>query len=160
MVAQQRSLARGAGVVALCALALVGAPALGQDLAQGFPSALAVQLARSKEIYVATQRKDGTRSDAAPVWFAVIDNAIWFATKSSSNKAKRIGRGSPAWVSVNGESGPFVKMKAEVVKDPAMADRLGAIYAKKYWIAWAGMFRPGSAKITDGSNVLVRLTPQ
>jgi len=150
----------GVGIVALGVLAALSGVARGQEIVQGFPSSFAVQLGRAKEIYVATQRKDGTQSSPAPVWFGVLDNAIYFATKSDSNKARRIGQGSPAWVSVQGKHGPFLKMNATVVKDPALADRLGEIYGKKYWIAWAGLFRPGAGKIDDGSNVLIRLTPE
>ena len=149
-----------AGIVAFSLLAITARAGRAQELSQGFPSSFAVQLARAKEIYVATERKDGSRSGAAPVWFGVVDNAIYFATKSDSNKARRIGRGSPAWVSVQGKHGPFIKLHASVVKDPVIADRLGEIYRKKYWTAWAGFFRPGAGKISDGSNVLIRLAPQ
>lgn len=141
-------------------LAITCSVGLGQEIAQGFPSSFTVQLAHAKEIYVATQRQDGTQSNAAPVWFGVLDNAIYFATKPDNNKARRIGRGSPAWVSAQGKHGPFIKLRAEIVKDPVRADRLGEIYDKKYWIAWAGFFRPSAGKIADGSNVLIRLTPQ
>ena len=149
-----------AGVIALSLLAMTASAGLAQELSQGFPSSFAVQLARAKEIYVATQRKDGSQSDATPVWFGVLDNAIYFATKSDSIKARRIGHGSPAFVSAQGKHGPFLKLHASVVKDPVIADRLGEIYEKKYWIAWAGFFRPGASKISDGSNVLIRLAPE
>lgn len=158
MTTRLRVAAVGLVVLGLFTLAVSGARA--QELSQGLPSSFAVQLARAKEIYVATQRKDGTQSSAAPVWFGVLDNGIYFATKSDSHKAKRIGRGSPAWVSVQGKHGPFIKMNATIVNDPALADRLGELYEQKYWIAWAGFFRPGAGKIEDGSNVLIKLTPQ
>jgi len=117
------------------------------------------QLQRTKEIYVATQRKDGTRSTAAPVWFGTMDDTIWFATRTGSYKAKRVRRGSPVFVSVSGKDGPFIETKAEVSKDAAIADRLGEIYAQKYWMAWLGMFRPGHEKIAAGKDALIHLTP-
>ena len=124
-----------------------------------FPPEFLRQLQRSKEIYVATQRKDGKRSAAAPIWFGVVDDTIWFATRTGSHKAKRVRRGSPVYVSVTGKAGPFIETRAEISMDGAMADRLGTIYAQKYWRAWLGMFRPGHEKIAAGTDVLVHLTP-
>lgn len=147
-------------VTLLGVVGVLGAVAVAQEISQGFPSSFAVQIARAKEIYVATERKNGARSNAAPVWFGIVDNVIYFATKPDSYKARRIGRGSPAWVSVQGKHGPFIKLKATLVKDPAIADRLGELYAQKYWMAWAGLYRPGAEKIADGSNVLIRLAPE
>ncbi len=129
------------------------------ELKQGFPVDVVAHLARAKEIYVATQRKDGSRSSPTPVWFEFIDGAIWFATGTDSHKARRVKSGSPMFVSVNGKDGPFYAAKAEVVDDGAMADRLGAQYAKKYWIAWLGLFRPSRSKLESGSIILLRLTP-
>jgi TusA-related sulfurtransferase len=49
-------------------------------------------LAGNKEIYVATQRKDGKRSTAVPVWFALMDNAIWFTTSCATGLAAEFRR--------------------------------------------------------------------
>lgn len=125
----------------------------------GLPPDVAQQLTQAKEIYVATLRKDGQRSKAVPVWFAVMDGAVWFTTGPSSHKAKRIKRGSPLLMSVQGADGPFLKMKAEIVQDGALADRLGKIYSDKYWIAWLGFFRPSRARNESGKTILLRLTP-
>jgi general stress protein 26 len=124
-----------------------------------FPPEFLSQLQRGKEIYVATQRQDGKRSAVAPVWFGVVDDTIWFATRTGSYKAKRVLRGSPVFVSVQGKDGPFIETRAEIVKDGALADRLGEIYSQKYWRAWLGMFRPGRKKIEAGKDVLIHLTP-
>ena len=113
----------------------------------------------AKEIYVATERKDGTRSKPVPVWFGYMDNAIWFTTAPDSHKGKRVKRGSAMYVSAQGENGPFIKTKAEVIKDGAVAERLGEIYSKKYWIAWLGFFRPSRARNESGKTILLRLTP-
>jgi len=125
----------------------------------GLPPDVAQQLTQAKEIYVATLRKDGQRSKAVPVWFAVMDGAVWFTTGPSSHKAKRIKRGSPLLMSVQGADGPFLKMKAEIVQDGALADRLGKIYSDKYWIAWLGFFRPSRARNESGKTILLKLTP-
>jgi hypothetical protein len=146
-------------ILAVLAALAVAVPSLAEELMQGFPPEFAVQLTRSKEIYVATLRKDGTRSSAVPVWFGLMDNAIWFTTSPKSHKARRVRRGSPMFVSVQGTDGPFVKTKAEIVKDGALADRLGEIYKEKYWIAWMGFFRPSRARNESGKTILLRLTP-
>jgi len=124
-----------------------------------FPADVVAQLNQSKEIYVATVRKNGTRSAAVPVWFAFMDDAIWFTTGPESHKGRRVQKGSPMFVSVQGKDGPFITTKAEVVKDGAIAERLGELYSKKYWIAWLGFFRPSRARNESGKTILLRLTP-
>lgn len=141
------------GIVVLAGTAMA-------DPTTRFPPEFVGQLQHSKEIYVATLRKDGRRSTVVPVWFGILDDAILFASLPDNHKAKRVKRGSPIFVSVQGKDGPFIKTKAEIVKDGAVAERLGQIYSQKYWIAWVGMFRPSRAKIETGKNVLIRLTPE
>jgi hypothetical protein len=41
------------------------------------------QLDGAKEIYIATERKNGTRSKPVPVWFGYMDNAVWFTANSA-----------------------------------------------------------------------------
>jgi hypothetical protein len=125
----------------------------------GFPPEFVAQLAKVKQIYVATERKDGSRSSAVPVWFGYMDEALWFNTAPGSHKAKRVQRGSPMYVSAEGADGPFLKAKAEIVKDGAIAARLGDMYAQKYWIAWLGFFRPSRERNESGKAVLLKLTP-
>ena len=138
---------------------MVAPTATAEPPAAGFPPEFVAQLDAIKEIYVATERKDGTRSKPVPVWFGYMDNALWFTTSPESHKGKRVKRGSAMYVSAQGENGPFIKTKAEVIKDGALADRLGEIYAKKYWIAWLGFFRPSSARNESGKTILLKLTP-
>ena len=59
-------------------------------LAQQIPAATKEALATSKLIYVATRRKSGERSEAAPIWFIYENDAIWTTTSPDSWKAKRI----------------------------------------------------------------------
>ena len=142
------------GVLIVCA-----SVATADQPAPAFPPDFVAHLQQSQEIYVATARKDGTRSKVVPVWFGVIDNAIWFTTDPKSYKGRRLKQGSPMFVSAEGKDGPFIKAQADIVDDPVMADRLGEMYSQKYWIAWAGFFRPSRARIESGKVVLVRLTP-
>lgn len=143
----------------VCATLGVLVALTGHAGAAEFPPEFMAQLEKNDEIHVATQRKDGTRSTAVPVWFVVIDGVLWSSTSPKSIKARRVKGGSPMFVSVSGEEGPFVPTKAEIVSDPATADRMGKMYADKYWIAWMGFFRPSAEKVKGGEIVLLRLTP-
>src|SRR5208283_5306324 len=52
-------------------------------------------LAKATYIYIATVRKDGNQSKAAPVWFiTTADQQVLIETSPNSWKAKRIRRGS------------------------------------------------------------------
>jgi pyridoxamine 5'-phosphate oxidase-like protein len=144
---------------AVAALVAVSGDIMAEQPSSGFPPDFVARLQDAKEIYVATERKDGTRSQVVPVWFGFMDNAIWFTTGPDSHKGKRVKKGSPMYVSVQGKDGPFIKAQAEIVKDGAIADRLGELYSKKYWIAWLGFFRPSRARNDSGKTILLRLTP-
>ena len=109
-------------------------------------------LRSSSLIYVATRRKSGLRSSVAPIWFFYDDGKIFFTTSPTSWKAKRIKRGSPLYIWVGSEDGPFLDGQAELVTDPVYIDKMGTAYSKKYWIAWAGFFRPRSERVTSGKT--------
>ena len=145
------------GVAAMASLAITALVA--QETVRGLPPDVAAKLNEIKEIYVATDRKDGSRSTPAPVWFGVMDGAVWFTTSPGSHKARRIKRGSPLYLSANGKDGPYFKMKAEIVRDGDKAERLGEIYNQKYWIAWIGFFRPSRSRNESGKTILLKLTP-
>jgi len=113
----------------------------------------AEQLLKSSDhIYVATQRRSGERSTAAPIWFYFEDGKIFFTTSPTSWKAKRIARGSPLFINVGSAEGPALVGKAEPVTDAALIDRMGEAYSKKYWIAWLGFFRPRSDRVLAGKT--------
>jgi len=146
-------------IAALESLSNPVVPAMTEPASASFPPDFVAQLDKIKEIYVATERKDGTRSKPVPVWFGYMDNALWFTTAPDSHKGKRVQRGSPMYVSAQGPQGPFIKTKVDVVKDGATAERLGQLYSQKYWIAWLGFFRPSRARNESGKTILLRLTP-
>jgi len=158
---------RGQQLVRLAAVPLAAASAciLGIGIAMAeqphnqFSPQLVAQLQQQKEIYVATTRKDGKRSSVVPVWFGYMDDAIWFTTGPKSYKGRRVRHGSPVFVSVQGKDGPLIETKAEIVKDPTMAQRLGELYSRKYWIAWIGFFRPSRGRVESGKVIMLRLTP-
>mgnify|MGYP005868221291 CR=1 FL=1 len=127
-------------------------------LAQAIPAATKEALATSKLIYVATQRKDGERSTAAPIWFVWENDAIWTTTSPDSWKAKRIARGSPLYIWVGSESGPFLVGTAEKITDPAVIAHMGELYADKYWIAAMGFFRPRPERVSSGKTIAYKVT--
>ena len=92
-------------------------------------------LASAKLIYIATIRKDGNQSKAAPVWFAMsADNkAILIQTGPQTWKAKRIKRGSPALIWIGTASGPAFIGKAEITPDAAVVQKILTDMHDKYW---------------------------
>src|SRR4030095_17221786 len=76
-----------AAVCTLAVVAVAGAATFQPDVVKA--------LETSKNLYVATQRKDGSQSAKAPIWFMYDGNAVYFATAPESHKAKRIEQGSP-----------------------------------------------------------------
>lgn len=125
-----------------------------------FPPEVHDALSTSKHIYVATRRADGTTSAKAPVWFAFDGEAVYFTTAPDSHKARRIGRGSPVLVWVDREDGPHFEGHAELVRDPAVAERIAPAYNEKYWIAWMGLFRPRPERVRAGKTLIVRVLPK
>jgi PPOX class probable F420-dependent enzyme len=124
-----------------------------------FPPDVRQALATAKNLYVATKRKDGSTSKASPIWFMADDDAVYFTTTPTSYKAKRIAKGSPVLVWVGSEQGPHFVGKAEIVRDPAVAEKMAPAYDQKYWISWLGFFRPRADRVRDGKTLIVRVTP-
>jgi PPOX class probable F420-dependent enzyme len=110
-------------------------------------------LQSSSYIYTATTRKSGALSESVPIWFMYDGDRIFFTTGPESWKAKRIARGSPLTIHVGTKTGPTLVGKATKVTDPALIDRMGQAYGAKYWIAWLGLFRPRSDRVTAGKTV-------
>jgi hypothetical protein len=118
-------------------------------------------LADSTYVYIATQRKDGTFSSPAEIWFMWHDGAVWVASPPTTWRAKRIRAGRrSARIYVGKKDGPMLTATGSLVRDPATYDRLFATYAKKYpegWPKYEARFRDG---LKDGSRVLIRYEPQ
>jgi len=134
-----------AAVVWLCWPAM---PARAAEL----PSATEAALRSSDQIYVATRRRNGALSAISPIWFYYTDGKIFFSTSPGSWKAKRIAAGSPLYIWVGSENGPFLEGHAEPVTDAAFIDRMGAAYGQKYWIAWLGLFKPRGSRVAEGKT--------
>src|SRR2546430_9426933 len=64
-------------------------------------------LSKASLIYIATVRKDGTQSKAAPVWFTTSpNNVVLIQTGPQTWKAKRINRSSPVMIWIGSADGP------------------------------------------------------
>lgn len=117
-------------------------------------------LAKATYIYIATVRKDGNQSKAAPVWFiTTADNQVLIETSPTSWKAKRIKRGSAALIWIGSRSGPAFIGKAEIVQDKVVQDQVIEQYPKKYLLARIGFARPSRAKLDSGQIVVIRVDP-
>jgi general stress protein 26 len=127
--------------------------------AQALSADVQTALQTHKEIYVATRRANGSRSVAVPVWFwwDAADQVLYTSTSPEAHKTKRIRKGSPVYVSVQGKDGPFIEGTAEIVTDLKLVERLGAEYSNKYWIAWFGLFRPRPERVRTGKTVVVKV---
>ena len=149
---------RRRGLLALLTALGAGAFVFGVGSARAeIPASTAKALSEAKLIYVATQRKNGERSDAAPIWFNYENGEIFFTTSPDSWKAQRIAAGSPLYIWVGDESGPFVIGTAEKIEDAALIERMGHAYEQKYWIAWLGLFRPRPDRVAAGKTVAYRV---
>jgi len=127
--------------------------------ASGFGPSVETALGKAKEIYVATRRRDGTRSTSAPIWFMHDGGAVYFSTSAGSHKAKRLRNGGPVYVSVGAKDGPSFEGYGTPVSDPQLIDKMAAHYRKKYWIAWFGLFVPDKDRVAAGKTVIVKITP-
>lgn len=137
---------------------------------------LLAALQQSPFVYISPLRRDGQESSChGEVWFGWIDGAVVLTSASSSWKARAAGKGltgARIWAGDYGRSkqlgmrneafraAPSFVARAEIVKDPALVDRLLAVYDKKYPKeigSWRERMRAGNA---DGSRVLLRYVPE
>src|SRR5215831_4178146 len=91
-------------------------------------------LAKADLVFIATVRKNGTQSKAAPVWFTTgaDNNSILIQTEHTTWKAKRIRRGSPVLVWIGKPHGPAFIGKAEITNDSALQNKILTDFRHKY----------------------------
>jgi len=128
--------------------------------ASAFTPEVGAALRTAKNLYVATERADGSLSKVAPVWFMFDGEAIYFTTAPGTHKARRIRKGSPLYVWVGQADGPHFVGRAELLRDPELAARMAPVYNQKYWIAWMGLFRPSPDRVRAGKTVIVKVMPR
>ncbi len=111
-------------------------------------------------LYIATIRKDGNQSTAAPVWFTVSPNhLVLIQTQPTTWKAKRIRRGSPVIVWIGRKHGPAFIGKAEISSDPAVERQIIEDYPKKYLMARFGFHKPNQQMFDKGGILSIVITP-
>jgi general stress protein 26 len=131
----------------------------------GIPAAAATErdisaFLNSTYLYVATIRKDGNQSKAAPVRFVTNErNQILIDSDAGSWKVRRVRRGSPVLVWIGSQSGPAFIGTAELVTDKTIQAAMIEKIPQKYWLAWLGLFGPKQAKFDSGQIVTIRITP-
>ena len=112
-------------------------------------------------IYIATVRKDGNQSKAAPVWFTntADDNGILIQTGRDTWKAKRIRRGSPVLIWIGAANGPAFIGKAEITSDAAVQKKILDDFRKKYWQNRVMGVGPSRARFDSRERVAIAITP-
>jgi general stress protein 26 len=145
-----------AGTAALAISLLTAGPAG----CAGFSDAELKAFDASQLVYVATVRKDGNQSTAAPVWFTLsADRAqLYIQAHKGSWKDKRIRRGSPVIVWIGAMSGPAFIGKAEITNDAAALDKILTDYPKKYTMN--AILGPSRASFQSGDRIAIRITPE
>ena len=118
-------------------------------------------LAKADLVYVATVRKNGTQSKAAPVWFTTgADNdSILIQTAKTTWKAKRISRGSSVLVWIGKADGPAFVGKAEITSDAAIRDKVLKDFREKYWQNRVMGIGPSRAGFDSGERIAIKITP-
>jgi general stress protein 26 len=118
-------------------------------------------LSKTGLIYIATVRKDGNQSTAAPVWFTTTadSNAVLIQTGPETWKAKRIKRGSPALVWIGSANGPAFIGKAEITNDAVTVNKILTDFHNKYWQNRVMGVGPSRARFESGERIAIRIIP-
>jgi PPOX class probable F420-dependent enzyme len=122
--------------------------------------ALAEAVRRAKYMYVTTYSAAG-KPGTVPTWLWPHDGHIYFTTKRSSLKARRIRDNGRVTVHVGKKDGPAFEGRAEWVDDrPELEAALLAEYRRKYWLMVPlGMGRYIRRGLAARTSVLIRITP-
>ncbi len=118
-------------------------------------------LSKASLIYVATVRKEGNQSKAAPVWFTTSadNNAILIQTGPDTWKAKRIRRGSPVLVWIGSAAGPAFIGRAEITSDAAVQNKILDDFRQKYLENRVMGVGPSRARFDSGDRVAIKIAP-
>jgi len=117
-------------------------------------------LSKASVIYIATVRKDGNQSKAAPVWFTFTpDGQIYIQTRPDRWKAKRVRRGSPMIGWIGSRTGPAFIAKAEITSDPLVVHRILDDFSHRYLMVRLGWHAPKQAMFDKGDVVAIKITP-
>jgi len=117
-------------------------------------------LAKASIIYIATVRKDGTQSRAAPIWFTITsDHRILIQSGPDTWQVRRIRRGSSVIIWIGRRHGLAFIGRAELTSDPMGVEQIIKDYPKKYWMAWLGLHRPTKSNFEQGERLAIKIMP-
>jgi general stress protein 26 len=118
-------------------------------------------LSQAELVFIATVRKNGTQSKAAPVWFTTgaDNNSILIQTEHTTWKAKRIRRGSPVLVWIGKPGGPAFIGRAEITNDSALQNKILADFRQKYLQNRLLGMGPSRAEFESGEQLAIKITP-
>jgi len=117
-------------------------------------------LLKARVIYVATVRKDGTQSTAAPIWFTLTpERKILIQSGPDSWHTRRVRRGSPVIVWFGKRRALAFIGKAELSSDPMVVEQIIRDYPRKYLLARLGLHRPTKSSFERGARLAIRITP-
>jgi Pyridoxamine 5'-phosphate oxidase len=117
-------------------------------------------LLQARVIYVATVRKDGTQSTAAPIWFTVTpERRIVIQSRPGSWHARRVRRGSLVIVWFGKQRALAFIGKAELSTDPMVVEQIIKDYPRKYLMARLGWHRPTKSSFERGARLAIKITP-
>ncbi len=117
-------------------------------------------LHRSRLIYLTTYGKSG-RSGTVPVWFMFHEGELYFTTRRTTVKARRIRTTPRVTVHVGTPDGPaFTGQAVWVENAPDIVARLQQVYRRKYWYLW-WLFRFRIRReLASGEEVVICITPE
>jgi general stress protein 26 len=118
-------------------------------------------LSNADLIFIATVRKNGAQSRAAPVWFTLgpDSNSILIQTEHTTWKAKRIRRGSPVLVWIGKPDGPAFIGNAEITNDSALQNKILTDFKQKYLQNRLFGMGPSRGEFENGDEVAIKITP-
>ena len=118
-------------------------------------------LKESQYVYIQSERQSGALGKPAEIWFMYDGGAVLVGTPQTAWRVKRIRAGRKrARIAVGKADGPAFDATGELVKDPAVEQRLLDEFGRKYpdgWQRFADRFREG---FKTGDRVIVRYTPR
>src|SRR5688572_11703181 len=104
-------------------------------------------LKESQYVYIQSERQSGALGKPAEIWFMYDGGAVLVGTPQSAWRVKRIKVGRKrARIAVGKADGPAFDATGELVKDPAVEQRLLDEFGRKYpdgWQRFADRFREG-----------------
>ena len=116
-------------------------------------------LQRAKLLYLTTVGANG-KTGTVPVLFRFDDDAIYFCSQRDTLKVRRIRQTGQVTVHAGKPDGPGLSCSAQLLEDaPDLQTRLLRSYRRRYWLRWLILGPRLRQAFADGTEVLIRLTP-